>query len=194
MTTSRTYSSNASTSSIRPTDRLPKSSRNAKATQPRPSHTETTKHWFHLQIPWPRSSKRGPLADFVKCYRAYLKDEIAEAKMRECLWFGIGTARLENPLYCHPIARTRMRTRVTTRLSRDRRGPWTAVTRLDATTNVPPVDVRGFTGRFENRSLRIATTKCRGAAQFVWAPTVALCWPRVYFKIGFLPGEVTCRT
>jgi hypothetical protein len=36
--------------------------------------------------------KRGPLADFVRCYRAYLKDEIAEAKMRDRrLRYGIGT-------------------------------------------------------------------------------------------------------
>jgi hypothetical protein len=55
MTSSRTYSSNASTSSIASTDRLPKGSRNAKAPQPRPSHSKTTKHWFHLKFPWPRS-------------------------------------------------------------------------------------------------------------------------------------------
>jgi hypothetical protein len=36
--------------------------------------------------------KRGPLADFIKCYRAYLEDEIAEAKMRDRkLRYGIGT-------------------------------------------------------------------------------------------------------
>jgi hypothetical protein len=44
-------------------------------------------------------NKRGPLADFIKCYRAYLKDEIAEAKMRDRrLRFGVGTARLEDHL------------------------------------------------------------------------------------------------
>jgi hypothetical protein len=51
------------------------------------------------QITKEYQSKRGPLADFVKCYRAYLKDEIAEAKMRDRrLRFGVGTARLEDYL------------------------------------------------------------------------------------------------
>ncbi len=36
--------------------------------------------------------KRGPLADFVKCYLAYLKETEAEAKMRDRrLRFGMGT-------------------------------------------------------------------------------------------------------
>jgi HEPN domain-containing protein len=43
--------------------------------------------------------KRGPMADFMKCYRQYLKDEIAEAKVRDRkLRFGIGTARLDDYL------------------------------------------------------------------------------------------------
>jgi hypothetical protein len=44
--------------------------------------------------------KHGPLADFVKCYRGYVEEEIAEAKMRDRrLRFGVGsTARLDDYL------------------------------------------------------------------------------------------------
>jgi hypothetical protein len=44
------------------------------------------------QITKQYKDKRGPLADFVKCYRGYIEEEIAEAKMRDRrLRFGIGT-------------------------------------------------------------------------------------------------------
>jgi hypothetical protein len=51
------------------------------------------------QITKEYKDRRGPLADFLKCYRAYLEDEIAEAKVRDRrLRFGIGTARLDDYL------------------------------------------------------------------------------------------------
>jgi hypothetical protein len=44
------------------------------------------------QITKEYKDKRGPLADFLKCYLAYLKETEAEAKMRDRrLRFGIGT-------------------------------------------------------------------------------------------------------
>jgi hypothetical protein len=35
------------------------------------------------QITKEYKDKRGPMADFMKCYREHLKDEIAEAKVRD---------------------------------------------------------------------------------------------------------------
>jgi hypothetical protein len=51
------------------------------------------------QITKEYKDKRGPLADFVKCYRGYIEEEIAQAKMRDRrLRFGIATARLDDYL------------------------------------------------------------------------------------------------
>lgn len=51
------------------------------------------------QITKEYEGKRGPLADFVTCYRRYIEEEIAEAKMRDRrLRFGISAARLDDHL------------------------------------------------------------------------------------------------
>jgi hypothetical protein len=43
--------------------------------------------------------RRGPLADFMTCYRAYLKDEMKEAKERDRrLRFGLGTTHSDDYL------------------------------------------------------------------------------------------------
>ncbi len=51
------------------------------------------------QITKEYKDKRGPMADFMKCYLGYIEEEIVEAKMRDRrLRFGVRTALLEDHL------------------------------------------------------------------------------------------------
>jgi hypothetical protein len=53
---------------------------------------------LHEEINKEYKDKHGPMADFMKCYRGYLQEEIGEAKMRDRRW-----QRLEDyspPLKC----------------------------------------------------------------------------------------------